>query len=247
MKTQLHQKVSAGETFLLQHVQGLLKFAQTNQDFAESFAAAIKSKNWRASVAASEAEPQSKYCAPLEISDAVSTTHWVMNTLQTHPEFTQTRGTLALRAQQYESPKDLVLGIVGVAVIGPTLGILKSKKRKKRKSQLVFDAAYYASLSKAEVAKLATALTQQVVAKELRLAGGNVYTLHPDSAAWCIEEAATQVYTDTPENITALLKITQEENLSHTLQKSSAGKTEVLVISPSVNDAVVDETEAEVL
>ncbi len=245
MQTKQNITITASEKFLFAHITGLLAFAKTHDAFSESFAAAIQKQNWVAGTAIESG--LCNYTTPHSLPDAVDTTHWILNTLQTHPEYTHTRGLLATWAQGYESPKDLVLGIVGVAIIGPTLGLISSKKKKKKKAQLVIEKNYYQSMQKKELAVLTTSLTQALIAQETKLAGGNIYNLHPDSAAWCIEEAVTAIYTDSAENIHSLLQSAKEENVSHLTQKDSVGSIQVLVISPSVNDSFVEESDAEVV
>lgn len=243
MQTQQNKIITASEKFLFAHITGLLAFAKTHDAFSESFAAAIQKQNWVAGTAIESG--LCNYTTPHSLPDAVDTTHWILNTLQTHPEYTHTRGALASWAQQFESPKDVVLGIVGVAIIGPTLGLISSKKKKKRKAQLVIETEYYQSLSKNELAILTTALTQALLATEIKLAGGNVYNLHPDSAAWCIEDAITAIYTDSADNIRSLHKIATEESASCITQKGSNNNIQILVISPSVNDSLVEESDAQ--
>jgi len=243
--TQTHT-VGAGQAHILGYIESLIAFAHSDADFATSLIASIVTKKWSAGSAQTSYQ-YSPYLQPIDQTDAISTTNWVLCTLATHPEYTVARGRLAGWAQHYESPKDLVLGIVGMAIIGPTLGIISSKKKKKRKSQLIIEESFLAQLNKEELALLTTQLTQTVIATEIRLAGGNVYNLHPDSAAWCIEEALTQIYTDTKNNIEKLSKIVATENLSHHVQKDAQGNIQALVISPSVNDSVVEESAAQQL
>ena len=109
----------------------------------------------------------------------------------------------------------------------------------------MIEESHIVNLNKKELAKMCTHRTQSVIAQETRLAGGNVYNLHPDSAAWCIEEALTEIYTDSTKNIAVLLETVSLENLSHYIEKDSEGNVVALVISPSVNDSLVDESDAQ--
>jgi len=237
-------KLGTAQQFLFSYTESLLAFARQDSEFAQRFQKAILSQNWT-SVPNTTDVPDSKHIYPTSPADAAATARWVIQSLQTHPEYKTTQGILAQWAQHYESPKDLVLGIVGLAIIGPTLGIISSKKKKKRKSQLIIEESYFRSLNKIELATLSTQLAQTVIAKETRLAGGNVYHLHPDSAAWCIEEAVTAIYTDSAGNIALLLKTAAAENLSHATEKNADGKIQAIVIAPSVNDALVEESDAQ--
>jgi thiamine phosphate synthase YjbQ (UPF0047 family) len=239
---QPHQ-LRASEQLLFSYVQSLIKYAEQDASFAHNFWKIISTQNW-ANTPTTFSETPSRHIHPISQTDGYSIAHWVIQSLQTHPEYTTARGTLACWAQSYESPKNLILGIVGLAIIGPTLGIIASKKKKKRKAQLIIKDLYFQSLSKTQLATLSTQLSQAVIAKETRLAGGNVYNLHPDSAAWCIEEAVTTIYTDSERNLESLLKTVVSENLSHQVENDNNGNIQAIVIAPSVNDSLVEESDA---
>jgi len=242
MNTIQTHKVSAGEQFLLSHIQSIISYATTDHTFAAHLASVASTV--RTSFARTTEISCSVYTTPFNQLDAVSSTQWIIQTLQSHPEYKIAAGHLAHWAQNYESPKDVVLGIVGLAVIGPTLGIVSTKKKKKRKSQLVIEQSYFATLSKQDLVQLTTRLTQKVIAQEVTMAGGNVYNLHPDSAAWCIEEAQNKIYTDSAEHLVSLVRTVQTEHLSHSIEKDAQGNTVAVVISPSVNDSLVEESQA---
>lgn len=244
MYTTHQKKISRGQQFLLSYIASTLDYAERDPAFAHTLVGTIMSQDWRSSNSVYDAQ-SSQYKLPLNQEDAVSIARWIFQSLHTHPEYKTASSTLAHWAQNYESPKDLVLGIVGLAIIGPTLGIISSKKKKKRKSQLVIEESFFTSLDKEELAALSTQCSQSVIAQETRLAGGNVYNLHPDSAAWCLEEAITQIYTDSQINLKSLFTTVTDENLSHHSRRDAQGNIQLLVISPSVNDSFIDESDAE--
>lgn len=242
MNTIQTHKVSVGEQFLLSYIESVIRYAENDPAFANHLASAASSL--RTSSADTADIFFSVHTSPVDQLDAISTTRWIHNTLQSHPEYKVATSRLAHWAQNYESPKDVVLGIVGLAIIGPTLGIVSSKKKKKRKSQLVIEKSYCKALSKKDLVQLTTLLTQKVIAQEVALAGGNVYNLHPDSAAWCIEEAQNKIYTDSTEHLRSLVQTAQTERLSHTTEKDAHGNVVAVVISPSVNDSLVEDSSA---
>lgn len=244
MSTTRLQKINAGQKFLLVHVAGVLQYAQHNKDFTDTLAATILAQNWQPTVAQVPL-PSFRYVYPYGQSDALSTARWLIQTLQTHPEYLTARSTLARWAQNRKAPQDLVLGVVGLAIIGPTLGIISSKKKKKRSSQLLIEQSYFKTLCKEELLALALQLTQRVVAAETRLVGGNIYNLHPDTATWCLEEALSKTYIGSHSDLNLLFNTSVTENLSHSAQKDDRGNIQALVISPSVNDSLVDESGAE--
>jgi hypothetical protein len=238
------RKVSDREQFLLQYIENILKYTEVDSTFARTLAEQILQQKWNGREIQKHTN-ESIYLYPTDSVDATVTAGWLITSLQSHPEYVFARGALAFWAQNYESPKDLVLGIVGLAIIGPTLGIISTKKKKKRKSQLILEQSFLKKVTPTELAILTTNMTQSVIAKETQLVGGNVYNLHPDSAAWCIEEALTQIYSDSSTNIQTLLRTAQEDTLSYVIEKDDGGNILALVISPSVNDSLVEDSGAE--
>ena len=138
---QTHHTTS-GEQFLLSHIESIFAYATSNQQFAAQLAVMLK--GWQTAPAQRvEGIVTSPHTFPTDQADAMLTAHWIMRVVQSHPEYRTTAKHLAHWVQNYESPKDVVLGIVGLAVIGPTLGIVNTKKKKKRKSQLVIEETYF--------------------------------------------------------------------------------------------------------
>lgn len=111
------------------HTQALLAYAATDADFAESLAHFVQQQYWQPLSLPIEAP--STYTIPTNQPAAVRIAHWLMQELVEQPEAYAARGTLAIWANSYQEPKNLVLGIVGLAIIGPTLGLIKKKKRGK--------------------------------------------------------------------------------------------------------------------
>lgn len=234
------RSISKAEAFLLTHIHGLIAYAARDAVFAESLAAAIQQRSWSAAPV-SELAP-STHLVPADQSAAITSAHWLIAALDTHPEFKTARGTLVHFADNYESPKDFVIGIVGVAVIGPTLGIINNKKKRSNQMQIVIDQNWHAASSEKERLALVQQLSQQVIAKELGFAGGNVYQLHPDSAAWALDDPATKIYVEPSTAITHLQTIARTEKLSHVCSIQEDNTLRAIAISPAVNDGLVHES-----
>ena len=149
-----------------------------------------------------------------------------------------TRGLLATFAHEYELPKDLVIGIVGLAVIGPTLGIINKKKKHQSHLQIIISDTWHQRHTGKQLIELVQQLSMQVVAKELRYAGGNAFRLHPDTAAWCLEEPLTKIHLCSRSELTTLRVAAVSEELSH-YSKTNTG----IALSPTVNENFVQEFE----
>ena len=163
-----------------------------------------------------------------------------MTTLDAHPEYKTTRGILTSFAANYESPKDLVIGIVGVAIIGPTLGVIKSTKRKRGHMQIIIDQDWHAKSTETERIELIQTMSQKVIAKELGYASGHAYHLHPDSAEWCLSDPVTKVHAEPNIQLQTITDTARTENLSHTCIYTPDKQLRAVAVSPAVHDEFVD-------
>ena len=237
--TKLHPTLSVIDTWLLHHVFALLSYAKSDADFAESLAFHVQSRNWHTNTHSQPAKI-SPHLIPATQADALLTAQWLLQTLDNNPTTKTTRGILSNWAQHYESPKDLIFGIVGMAIIGPTLGIITNKKKKRAKLQVVINKNWYQQQSTVSLLKLSQDVSMKVIKKELQLAGGNAYQLHPDTAAWCLEEPLTDIYLADQAELQSL-KTDATDNHLHYEEVVIKGEITALAISPTVNDLFVSE------
>ena len=237
MNTVYRPSLTNTETWLLQHALGLLAYAATDEAFAESFAHHIQAYNWYSLKISADATA-TQYVTPRTLTDSIRTTNWLLQQLDDRPEVTVARGLLATWADSYKQPKNLVLGIVGLAIIGPTLGILDTPKKKKTKMQIVIDRQLLATLSPEELVEQTHNISQAVLAKELRLARGKLEDLHPDTADWCMAGSGTKLYPATKAELAAI------DDVADTLHykiMNEADQVIALGISPSTQDSLVED------
>ena len=214
----------------------LILFARQDKEFAECLAAFVQKQTWF-DCKADHAVEVSKHLVATDRVIAVRNANWLLQILSEgdHP---QAQATLSAWAKHYESPKDVAIGIIGIMIMGPTLGIVeKTKKKKKAHLQIVIEKNFYESLSKAELVELCQKHSQEIIAKELRLAGGQVFKLHPDTAEWLLDEPATKIFVDTKENICELKKTLEIESLHYV----SDVNNKIIAVSPSINDELVED------
>ena len=226
-------------SFLLQHAYSLIAYAQADADFAETLAHYVQHSYWH--IAPPTHIAGSIYTTPTNRADAVRTTNWLLQQLEEQPLASDARAVLSVWADTYKEPKSLVLGIVGLAIIGPTLGLIASKKKKKTKLQLVVDTTWFTSLTPDQVVAKTHALSQQTIAKELRLAHGKMENLHPDTADWCMAGSGTKLYQATKAEMAALQATLTEEQLVYSVTENDK-KIVAIGISPSIQDRLVEET-----
>lgn len=220
------------------HTQALIAYAATDADFAQSLAHYVQQQHWHPVSLPNEVP--SSYAIPTDRHDAVRVTHWLMQELEEQPEAYTARGALAVWASTYKEPQNLVLGIVGLAVIGPTLGIIENKKKKKTQLQLVVEETWVESFTPQELVEKTHEISQAVIAKELRSARGKLESLHPETADWCMAGSGTKLHTLPRKEVELIYNTLAAEQLSH-IALYHKDKLVALGISPSIKDQLVED------
>lgn len=234
--------------FYTSHLTALLAYLKTDGDLAETFAHHVQ-EQWPASHTSTTTAPQvSPYLIPTTREDAVLTANWLLQTL---PPLTSrdARSAVAVAqawAQNYQEPKAVVLGVVGVAIIGPTLGLIKSRKRRKGAMRVVVTDSHFASLGKKELAKFVAEHTGAQLATELKLAGGNAMQLHPDTFDWTFSDHAVNLFTHDVDGLKDSIATLTDDNLPHTVINES-GQIIGVVVSPIVDETFVNHCGAKVV
>lgn len=237
--------VTKNDQDLLARAVGLIAYANTDKMFAHELAHLIQQQNWQ--TAEVTAQTATTYLTPTTVTDASTTATWLLALLSETKDTPATRAHLATWAADQEVPKNIIIGIIGISIMGPTLGILDEvKKKKKSQLQVVIENNYYKKLSKAELSKLSAQLGQQVFAHEVKLVGGNVYNLHPDSAEWYLSEPELKLYTVDSETLNELKAGAEKEGLT-TQSEYKNDQLVALAISPSIDNALVEDYEAKLI
>ena len=237
MTTNTTSYQTALDTYLEPFAEGLIAYAATDPVFAESLAALVLEFPKTPGRYRDNTTATARYFQPQDQTDAVAVAAWLYEQLSQKPTRTRhTTARLQTWAEPYKAPKDQVFGIVGIAIIGPTLGLIKSKKKKKSQMQVIVNRSWSEHSSPAELLNVVQKVSQGVVAKELKLAGGDVYRLHPDTAEWCLADPVTKLYHDGETELAELEAAAQEESLSYVAYKKE-GNTIALALSPTVNES----------
>lgn len=234
----------AVDNWLTEHAVALIAYAEKDSLFAESLAHHIQKKKWQITELISYPTP-SRHLIPQTKHDAIQETHWLLQILDDNQTAKTTKDILNNWARHYESPKDFVIGIVGVAVIGPTLGIISKKKKRKSILNIVIEDNWYKKQSSLSLAEHVQTASMQVIAKELKLAGGNIYRLHPNTAEWFLEEPLTKIYLTNQEELKAVKTTCLSEKLSHYNLKEETGLEIMTAISPTVKEDFISEFSVE--
>lgn len=224
------------DSWLLHHATALLAYAKTDATFSANLAHSLLLQNWKPTQSQIQTQPPSTYLVPQTKTEAILEGNWLLQTLDENVTARAARGLLTTWAYNYQVPQDLIFGVVGLAVIGPTLGLIQSKKKKRSHLQVVVDKKWYTSHSTKQLIELVQTTSQKVLAQELRLAGGNAFRMHPDTAAWCLEEPLTKIFFTDHHELTLLQEVAEIERLSHTTVTAVA-----IALSPTIDDSFVRE------
>ncbi len=239
MKKNSHTILLQQAVQYVQHTHALIRYAETDADFAQSLAWYVQAQNWP--MTSNSENISSIYITPSEQTAAIRSAHWLLQQLENQPEAYVARGELSSWADQFEEPKNLVLGIVGLAIIGPTLGLIENKKKKKNRMQLIVDTNWSTSLSTPKLVEKTQSLSQELIAKELRAAQGKLENLHPDTADWCMAGSDTKLYQSDQADIKLIYSVILEDRLQHICLREK-GVIVALAISPSVSDEITEDT-----
>lgn len=237
MTTETISHQTALDAHLFIHAQGLIKYATQDEIFSESFAALVQKLPITPGRYETVLNEKQSFVTPSEISEAIITATWLLEEIQNQP--TRTRHTAALLqnwSEPYKAPKDQVFGIVGIAIIGPTLGLIKKKKKKKSQLQVIVDSKWHQKHTEAELVSLVQRVSLGVISKELQMAGGNAYRLHPDSAEWCLNDPETKLYIDNNGDLSNIEAVTKGEKLSCFAQKEN-DQIIAIALSPTINES----------
>lgn len=236
------QKITT-TSYYTHHTIALIKYAETDVEFSKSFAFYVRQKFTFQSNAHSDITP-SNFITPTSQAVAIDTAVWLLGTLQksTTQDGRNSIALLTTWAQNIEEPKSLIFGIVGVDIIGPTLGLVKSKKKKPKGMNLIVSNDFL-TLSDKEKISITHKASQTRLAHELKLAGGDAYKLHPDTFDWCFSDHVTKAHVNGVKTFTATINLLNDQNLPHSIIKDE-DKVLAISISPSVSDDVIDAVEA---
>lgn len=179
-------------TLLTAHATALTQYATGDEAFAR-FLVTIT-----ADLEPSAASPHTvtasavTWLAPRSTAAAVARTHWLLGEIALRPDGAAAAAVLTAWRERID-PREAVIGIVGIAIPGPTLGIITTKKKPKSIMPIVTTALTARHTDAAHLATLAIQTSVGLLGQQLRLAGGSAYRLVPELADWCFTEQQTQL------------------------------------------------------
>ena len=131
-------------------------------------------------------------------------------------------------------PKQIVVGIIVVAIPGITMG-----KFKRRVSIKIVIREDLAKSITADLTKKIIQASNGFLVKNLASAGGNIKKLEPDIADWLLGDNASHLYSATPNSIGLIANELESMNIPHFVVSDEKG-TAVMAISPAVSEAAAE-------
>lgn len=234
--THTTNRLTTIDRWLEPHAAGLVAFADSNELFALTLAALLQEESW--SVVEGHKATPSNFYTPLNYEAAEDILDWLMYELLTHPEARASRSVLISWARDYNAPKDIRAGVENLSFDGMPLGFTKRTKQKSQ-LQIITDKNWQATLKPKKLTQATLTISQELIATELRKAGGKIGSLHPNTAEWCMGGATTKLYETSQAKLNKLHKTAMEEKLHHQII-SKDEQVVAMAISPAVNNKLIE-------
>lgn len=225
--------IAAESAQLCAHATALTQYATKDAAFSRFLYAATEQLAASSASSGSHSATAPTWLVPRSAAAAVARTHWLLDELALRPDGETAAATL-LSWRERIDPKDAVIGIVGIAIPGPTLGIIQTKKKPKSVMPIITTAQTARSTDPASLATLSIQTSVGLLGQQLRVAGGSAYRLVPELADWCFALQPTQLAA-VPDRamLEALITHLRSESLPHYCHEK-AGEVLAVAICPSV-------------
>lgn len=223
---------------LLQYAQSLIAYAQTDKQFAVVLEDTVRSyhlKTLRRNNSPASAPIPLFITLPKNREAAQNRLAWLMHEMMTAQEDVDlsTRSLLLSYVQDHSKPKAAVIGIVGIAIIGPTLGIIK--RPRKRKSVLtVLVSSHVYRRTRQNMSKVVLATGSRLVSESLLTLHGDASRLEPELAEWFFADRTTKIILVDDNDLKGIVTTLTSRHLPHIVETDEMGIAAV-AISPIVD------------
>ena len=230
---------TATAAYLTHYAASLVAFAKENARFRHTLLTSCSQLADDKSHGDRYAPPLHRLLAsPDSAESATARLTWLMHELSVReaPETAAAQSELLAFAEEFERPKEQIIGIVGIAIIGPTLGIIDKKKKKKKSKLHTVIADRYQKRDRDSVSALAIKAAGGIVSDALLELRGDATRLEPELAEWFFEERRTKTHFTSERELEGLTHELADECLPHTTVCDETGLA-ALAISPTVDCA----------
>lgn len=225
---------------------GLIAFAEHDERVAHILAEIAYSLP--GSTATRICSQPAPYLEPRNRDIALRRALWLQQELQlANPRTTQTaRELLVSFVRHSDIPQDIILGIVGMAIIGPTLGLVEKKKKKKSQMRIVLHYSYQ-DAPLAQSLSVAHRASTSLLGNQLAAVRGNANRLDPELADWLYTDQEVRLFTSNYGQLAELNQLLNAERLPH-FTLHTDGLVDAIAIAPAVNETLTvgDPLDAEI-
>lgn len=180
---------------------------------------------------------------PIDYTRAQERAFWVLRETGVYEKSKPAAQMLATWSHHYEEPKDVVIGLIGLAIIGPTLGIVNKKKRVDV-MQVLFSKSQQEKRSVSKYINITNQVSMDLLSKSLRFADGNVSRLEPELQHWFVSDRTLKMGMIGKEGLSKVLDTVKINNVPHSIYKEDRLPVAV-AISPSVRFDIYRDLNAE--
>lgn len=211
----------------------LIASAEENVEFRKKFTYLLRNNNVNNLKSAPNTilDRKVKLLSALDTDTALKKSIWLMDRIlpANNGKKTEALEILAgwVKDQPYESPRQLVVGALAVAIPGITLGKFPSKKR-----MSVLIAKHIVDSKK--IAQLSVEAASGILAQQFKK-NPNLDQLEPDVADWFYGERTIKLFSADHEKFTQVMNDLKELSIFHEVLKDDNGIV-ALAISPAINN-----------
>ncbi|MEA3449415.1 MAG: hypothetical protein U9Q85_00310 [Patescibacteria group bacterium] len=211
-------------------IGALIAYGESVHAFKQEFKTLIlKNINPKESTQAENHFKSSEIILPSSKINAFSRALWLVKNKELIPEEVQSALYSWAIAGEQSAPQQIVVGFVGVAIPGPTLGEISKKKKitmimKKQAKKP----------STAELNEKIMALGLDIVSQSVAMAGGEMVNIEPDVSAWFFGERGLELYSAKENDFSRIKQEVKEVNLINSIAEYK-GDELIMAISPSLN------------
>ncbi len=251
MKKHLHNKKKApavaGSGHLKMNGEALMAYSKIDDKFSSFFRYYIDiylpgTAVAECSVKTSTEDPYHHPLLPASREMARERAVWLLRELAFHYPEDETRKVLRTWSGRQEEPKDAVIGIVGIAILGPTFGIIR-RKRKLDSMQVIFSEELIDEMSMSERINFTNQVSMKLLCESLERVNGRVDRLEPELQYWFISDRTLKLGTLKVEQMKEVLRNIENEEVPHTIEEAE-GSIKALALSPSVRIDIFEDLEA---
>lgn len=213
----------------------LLQYAQKDQEFAKKLRWIVAGLDTPGSDRAAEIVSGIEVLLPEDTDSALRRAEWLVQAIEENNIPGGETAAELLSSWTYkktwESPQQIVVGVVQVAIPGITLGRIKRRK--------IMTVAVKEGLSPNGDLDLSRKISQAclgVLNRALRITGGNVHKIEPEIGDWFFGDMEVSFRSASVEQLANIEKgLTELGAIHYSIKKD--GEPVIIAISPSVNSA----------